>query len=94
MYAIRSYYADHVRGFDHHAGDRVVDAAAQAGLLRAGRVHDLFLSVIHEGRSILHALRHHRARGQRAVGVVKLHPVVINDASLRGVVFGDSYNFV
>jgi hypothetical protein len=44
--------------------------------------HDLLLRVIHEAHAFFHALRHHRARRQRTVGVEDLDPVVIDDAGL------------
>src|SRR3546814_1375277 len=54
-------YTTLFRSLRHDAGDRVVDTAALAGDLAARRVHDLFLRVIHEHRTILHALADHRA---------------------------------
>ena len=72
--------ADHVRRLDDDARHRVVDAAARAGDLRAGRVHDLLLRVVHQAHAVAHALAHHRARGDRAVDVEELDPVVVDDA--------------
>ena len=80
--------ADHVRRLEHDARHRVVDAAAIAGHLRARHVHDLLLRVVHEERALLHALGDDRAGDQRAVGVVGLDPVVIDDAGLGRIGFG------
>src|SRR5699024_1041493 len=56
--------ADHVRGFEHDTCNGVVDAAAAAGNLRAGHVHDAFLGVIHHRHAFGHALRDHGAGDQ------------------------------
>src|SRR5690606_54388 len=72
--------ADHVGGLEHHAGHRVVVAAAGAGALGAGHVHDAFLGVVHHHHALLDALADHRAGGERAVGVEALDPVVVLDA--------------
>ncbi len=83
--------ADHVGGLEHHARHRVVDAAARAGHLRAGGVHDLFLGVVHHHHARLHALAHHRAGGERAVGVEQLDPVVVLDLRALRVVLADPH---
>src|SRR5215467_5835568 len=62
--------ADHVRRLHHRARHRVVDAAACAGDLRAGHVHDLLLRVVHETHAFVHSLAHHRPGGDGAVHVV------------------------
>ena len=62
-----------------------------AGHLGARHVHDLFLRVIHQAHALLHALRHHRARDQRAVGVECLDPIVVDDAGLLGVDLADPH---
>ena len=71
--------ADHVRRLGHDPGHRVVDAAALAGLLGARHVHDLLLRMVHHAHALLDALGDHRTRDQRAVGVVGLDPVVVDD---------------
>ena len=84
--------ADHVRGLQHRAGDRVMDAAALAGLLGAGHVHDLLLRVIHQAHAFLHALGDDRTRDQRAVGVERLDPIIVDEAGLLGVDFADPHD--
>ncbi len=79
--------ADHVRGLEHDAGHRVVDAAAHAGDLGPRRVHDLFLSVVHHHHARIDALTDHRPGRDRAVQVEQFDPVVVLDAHLLRVVF-------
>ena len=85
--AVLRVAADHVRGLEHDARDRVVDAAARARDLRAGGVDDLFLRVVHHHHARLDPLAHHRPRRDRAVDVEQLHPVVVLDPRALGVVF-------
>ena len=72
--------ADHVRGFGDGARDRVVDAAAEAADLGTRHVDNFLLSVIHQRHAARHALADHGARGERAVDVVDLDPIVIDNA--------------
>ena len=87
--ALLGVAADHVGRLDDRARHRIMDAAALAGYFRAGHVHDLLLRVIHQAHAVLHALRDHGARDQRAVRIVGFDPVVIDDADLLGVVLAD-----
>ncbi len=77
--------ADHMGRFKRRAGHRIMDAAAIARLFRTRRVHDLFLSVIHEERSVLHPLAHNSAGREGTVHVVDLNPIVIDDAGFGRV---------
>ena len=81
--------ADHVGRLDHDAGHRVVDAAARAGDLGARRVDDVFLRVVHHHHARHHALADDRTRGDRAVHVEQLDPVVVLDAGALRVVFAE-----
>ncbi len=72
--------ADHVGRLEHDAGHRVVNAAARAGDLGAWRVDDLLLRVVHHHHARIDALADHRPRGDRAVDVEQLDPVVVDDA--------------
>ncbi|MPM51379.1 hypothetical protein SDC9_98127 [bioreactor metagenome] len=81
-----------MRGLEHDARDRVVDAAACAGDLRARCVDDLFLRVVHQHHAGVHALADHRARRNGAVGVEQLHPVVVHDACAFGVVLAQPHH--
>ena len=54
--------ADHVRRLDHGARHRVVDAAADAGDLRARHVDDLLLGVVHHAPCPGARAGDHRAR--------------------------------
>jgi hypothetical protein len=57
-----------------------VDAAALAGLLGAGHIHDLFLRMVHHAHPLLDALRDHGARNQCAIGVEGFDPIVVDDS--------------
>ena len=61
--------ADHVRRLQHSAGNRIVDAAALAGDLRARHVHDLLLRMVHHAHALMDALADDGASGDRAVQV-------------------------
>ena len=84
--------ADHVRRLHHDARNRIVDAAALAGHLRARHVHDLLLRVIHHAHALLHTLRDDSAGDQRTVGVVGFDPVVIDDAGRASVLLADPHD--
>jgi len=75
------------------AGHGVVDAAAPAGDLRTGRVHDLFLSVVHEGGAFADPLGHHGPGRQGAIGVEHFDPVVVDDPGLAGVDFRNPHHW-
>ena len=79
--------AYHVRGLEHDARHRVMDAAARAGDHRSRRVDDLFLRVVHQHHAGVDALADHRARRDRAIDVEYIHPVVVDNAGTLSVVF-------
>src|SRR5690554_1542539 len=74
--------ANHVRRLEHHAGYRVVVAAAGLGGFGTGHVYDALLGVIHHDHALLDPLADYRAGGQCAVGVKTFNPVVVFDAEI------------
>ncbi len=83
--------ADHVRWFEHHAGDRVVHTAPGLGDLRRRGIDRALLGVVHHGHTWFDALADHGAGDERAIGVEHLDPVVVDDPCLFGIVLGNPH---
>src|SRR5665647_956039 len=77
--------ADEVARLDQQPGQRVVDAAALAGGLRARHVDQPVLGVVHVHRAFGHAVRDDGPRDDDAVAVDRLDPVVVLDPDLVGI---------
>src|SRR5450755_165234 len=85
--------ADHVRGLQNDARHRVVDPAARTGDLRPGRVHNLFLRVIHHHHAGLDALADHRTGRDGAVEVEQLDPIIVDDAGTLRVILAQPHTW-
>ena len=73
-------------------GDRVVNTAPRTGDLRARDVHVALLGVVHHHHARLDPLADHCPRGNRAVGVVDLDPVVVLNIDLSRVSLGEPHH--
>ena len=80
--------ASDVHRFDGNAGQRVVRAAAAAGVLVDRCAHGALLCVVAQHGSLRNAVGNNGAGGDDAVAVIYLDPVIVRHADFLGVLIG------
>src|SRR5699024_8243538 len=83
--------ADHVAGFHHDPGHRVVDAAALIVPLGQWHIDQPVLGVVHVHGALGHAVAHDRPRGDHTVAVGQFDPVVVGDTHFGRVPVRDPH---